>query len=90
VRKEKNAIRIDVEDTGIGIPKEQAHRVFTKFFRGDNAQLFQMSGTGLGLYVSKNIAEKHGGTLSFESNEQKGSTFTVILPIATEVKKYPM
>ncbi|MEK7085086.1 MAG: HAMP domain-containing sensor histidine kinase [Patescibacteria group bacterium] len=84
--KQGEQIRIDVEDTGIGIPREQAHRVFTKFFRGDNAQLFETSGTGLGLYVSKNIAEKHGGALSFESVENKGTTFTLTLPIPKRKK----
>lgn len=75
-------IRISVKDTGIGIPTEQQKRVFTKFFRGDNAQLFQTSGTGLGLYVAKNIAERHNGTLVFESAKGQGTTFTLTLPIA--------
>lgn len=86
VIRDRDTIRIDVKDTGIGIPADQQRRVFTKFFRGDNAQLFQTSGTGLGLYVSKNIAEKHDGTLTFESVEGRGTAFTLTLPIAKEIK----
>ncbi|MDO8600994.1 MAG: HAMP domain-containing sensor histidine kinase [bacterium] len=85
VMRDRDTIRVDVKDTGIGIPVDQQSRVFTKFFRGDNAQLFQTSGTGLGLYVAKNIAEKHGGTLTCESTEGKGTTLTLTLPIVKEV-----
>lgn len=74
-------IRVEVEDTGIGIPKDQIYRMFTKFFRTSNAMLFQTSGNGLGLYVAKNIVETHGGTLTVESTEGKGSTFTFTLPV---------
>jgi len=81
VTEEKKGIKVEVKDTGIGIPQNQLHRVFSKFFRGDNALLFQTFGTGLGLYVIKNIVEKLGGTISFTSVENKGSAFTFILPI---------
>mgnify|MGYP003394111842 CR=1 FL=1 len=74
-------IRVEVADTGIGIPKDQIHRIFTKFFRTTNAMLFQTSGNGLGLYVAKNIVETHGGTMTIESAEGKGTTFTFTLPI---------
>lgn len=73
--------KISVSDTGIGIPKTQTHRMFSKFFRAQNAQLRQTSGTGLGLYVSKNIVEKHGGTLTFESKEGEATVFTITLPV---------
>lgn len=83
VVKDKQYVTVKVADTGIGIPKEQQRRVFTKFFRAANAQLAQTSGTGLGLYVSQNIVEQHKGTLSFESKENKGTTFILSLPIPT-------
>ena len=72
--------QIKVEDTGIGIPQHQLDLVFTKFFRGDNAVLYQTSGTGLGLYLSKTIVERHNGTISVKSVEDKGSTVTVTIP----------
>lgn len=81
VTNKNNWIEVAVEDTGIGIPKNQKERMFTKFFRSRNAQLYQTNGTGLGLYVSKNIVEQHGGILWFESEEGKGSTFHFSLPI---------
>ncbi len=77
--KEKN-VYITIRDTGIGVPKEQVHRLFSKFFRADNAVRFQTSGTGLGLYVAKNIIQKHNGDISVQSNKGKGATFTISLP----------
>ena len=75
-------VRIEVEDTGVGITPPQVHRVFTKFFRADNAIRLHTSGTGLGLYVAKNIIESHGGEIAVKSEEGKGSTFSFTLPIA--------
>lgn len=72
-------IKIIVSDTGIGIPRNQLNRVFTKFFRGENALLYQTSGTGLGLYMAKNIIDRHCAAISVESEENKGTTFTVTL-----------
>lgn len=81
LRKDKEAVRIEVADTGIGMPEDQAQKVFTKFFRAENAQLLQTSGTGLGLYLAKNIVEHHGGSMFFTTKENKGSVFTFVLPI---------
>lgn len=75
-------VRFSVSDTGIGIPKAELRKVFTKFFRADNAMLFQTTGTGLGLYMVKNIIEKHGGEVMLESEERKGTTVTFTLPAA--------
>jgi len=79
--QDKNMVTVEVADTGIGMPKDQVSRVFTKFFRAQNAQLYQTSGTGLGLYLSKNIVEHHQGSISFTTKENGGSTFTFSLPI---------
>ena len=84
IRQEADRIICEVADTGIGMPEDQVSKVFTKFFRGENAQLLQTRGTGLGLYVVKNIVEHHGGSVSFTTQENKGSTFSVALPISQE------
>jgi signal transduction histidine kinase len=69
-----------VRDPGLGIRRDQQHQVFTKFFRGDAARERGISGTGLGLVLSQQTIEAHGGTLGFESDEGQGSTFWVQLP----------
>ncbi len=81
VSRDRTHVRIEVTDTGIGIPAGQLHRVFTKFFRADNAIRLHTSGTGLGLYVAKNIIEKHDGAVEVKSAEGKGSTFSLTLPV---------
>jgi len=73
-------ILVTVRDTGIGIPKRQLPRVFTKFFRGENAARMQTSGSGLGLFIAKNIIEKHGGKIWIESEEGKGTTVYFTIP----------
>jgi signal transduction histidine kinase len=82
---ENSGIKITVSDTGIGIPKGQFDRVFTKFFRGENALLFQTSGSGLGLYMIKNIIDRHCGTISVRSEENKGTIFVITLPETCKV-----
>ena len=70
-----------IKDVGIGIPKVQQDRVFSKFFRGDNVVKKQTEGTGLGLFITKNIIEAHKGKIWFESEENKGTKFCFALPI---------
>ncbi len=77
--KPKEAI-INVRDNGYGIPAAQQQRVFTKFFRADNVVTKDTSGTGLGLYLVRRIADNLGGRVWFESQEGKGSSFFVSLP----------
>ena len=76
-----NAV-IEVADSGIGIPEAEQEQIFNRFFRTSNAQLAGIPGTGLGLVVTRGIIEAHGGTLGFESTEDIGTTFRIVLPIA--------
>ena len=80
VQKKDGKVEFKITDTGIGIPEDQKHRLFSKFFRADNAMLFQTSGSGLGLYMVKNIIDRHCGSISFESVENKGTIITFTLP----------
>ena len=80
-KQDKMHIEVSVKDTGIGIPKKQQSRLFSKFFRGDNAMKKQTEGTGLGIFIVKNIVEKHGGKISVKSEENKGAEFSFTVPI---------
>jgi signal transduction histidine kinase len=86
VSKDDNFLIFDVKDNGVGIPREQHGRVFEKFFRSDNAVKYQTEGTGLGLYIAKNIVEQLGGEIWFQSIENVGSIFSFSLPIAKKEK----
>lgn len=70
-------------DNGVGIPKQQQGLLFQKFFRADNVIKLQKPGTGLGLYLAHKIVEVHKGMIKVESEEGKGSTFTIRLPFLT-------
>ncbi|MBN2016053.1 PAS domain S-box protein [Candidatus Dojkabacteria bacterium] len=72
---------IRVSDTGFGIPKYQQDKIFTKLFRADNVKAMDTTGTGLGLYIVKSIVDQANGRIWFESEENKGTTFYVQLPI---------
>jgi signal transduction histidine kinase len=74
-----SGVRVIVRDEGLGIPEDQQERIFTKFFRGD-AGATGITGTGLGLAVSREIVEAHGGSIGFDSDPSTGSTFWVELP----------
>ncbi len=69
-----------IKDNGIGIPREQQHRVFDQFFRADNVAHLDTDGTGLGLYVSKMLLEAAGCNITFSSEEGKGTTFCITIP----------
>ncbi|HYC34738.1 MAG TPA: HAMP domain-containing sensor histidine kinase [Candidatus Paceibacterota bacterium] len=77
---------IYIKDSGIGIPPQEQANMFKKFYRATNARQVHISGTGLGLYFTKLIVEKHGGKIWFESVEGRGTTFFVSLPKKSEEK----
>lgn len=72
---------LSVRDHGIGIPAHQQNRVFSRFMRADNAHAHNIGGTGLGLYLCRELVERHGGRIWFESVEGLGSTFFISLPL---------
>jgi signal transduction histidine kinase len=82
VGQEGGNAKVMVRDTGMGILEEQKDRIFTKYFRGSNAIRMETEGTGLGLFISKNIVETHGGKIWFVSQEGEGTTFSFVLPPA--------
>ena len=78
---EGRTVRVQIEDTGIGIPKEEIERIFDKFYQIDSSLSREYPGVGLGLTVSKSIVEWHGGEILAESETGVGSRFTVVLPV---------
>ncbi len=74
-------IILQVHDDGIGVPQDERHKVFTKFFRASNARKVRPDGTGIGLYMAKKVVAAHGGSIIFETRENKGSTFGFRLPL---------
>jgi PAS domain S-box-containing protein len=85
--KQKDGILVTVTDTGYGIPKEQQGKIFTKLFRADNVREKDTEGTGLGLYIVRSIVNQAGGKIWFTSEENKGTTFFVQLPLIGMKKK---
>ena len=82
-KRSPQGVRVTVRDEGLGIPSDQQDRIFTKFFRGD-AGATGITGTGLGLAVSREIVEAHGGRIGFDSDAGTGSTFWLELPDAPD------
>lgn len=78
-------VEIKISDTGVGIPKAEVGKLFSKFFRASNVIHLQTDGSGLGLFISKNIIIRHGGQVWVESEEGKGTTFTVVVPLKDEL-----
>ena len=81
VEKKPPYVEVSVTDTGIGIPKDELPKLFSKFFRASNVLKYETEGTGLGLYITKNIVEAHGGKIWAESIENRGTTFYFTLPM---------
>jgi len=83
--EQQNGIaKIQVSDTGIGIPKEQQGKIFDRFYRVEKGRSRDLGGSGLGLAIAKWVAELHKGTIEVESEPQQGTTFTVSLPLSPE------
>lgn len=80
IETEPASVVIQVKDTGIGIAPEDKKRLFTKFYRGSNVMHMETEGTGLGLFISKNIIASHGGEIWFDSEKGHGTSFFIKLP----------
>jgi signal transduction histidine kinase len=83
-RGDSNAT-IAISDRGIGIPASELGTIFSRFGRASNARRKGISGSGVGLYVSRKIVDTHGGSIAVQSSEGEGSTFTVTLPLSARV-----
>lgn len=79
-------VRFEVHDSGVGIPPDEQRRIFSKFFRASNANLMQPNASGVGLFVTKNLVEAHGGTVGFSSIEGRGTVFHFTLPVSETPK----
>ena len=84
---DKKYYYLAVKDHGIGIPKSDQDKIFTKLFRASNAQAFRTDGNGLGLYITKLILDATSSSISFSSVEGKGSTFIIQIPLTGMVEK---
>lgn len=73
--------QVEVRDTGMGIPRHQIDRLFTKFFRAENVAQLPFSGSGLGLFITRNIIVRHGGKIEVHSEEGKGTSFVFTIPM---------
>ncbi|WP_243525894.1 ATP-binding protein [Bacillus pseudomycoides] len=82
VTEHKTQIKISIQDTGEGIPKEDIPHIFERFYRVDKARSRSTGGTGLGLAIVKEIVELHGGEITVTSEVNRGSCFTISLPIS--------
>ena len=79
-KQQPSGVEISVSDTGIGISKSDQERIFDKFFRSGDYRTRQTNGTGLGLYVTMKLARLTNSSISFKSELNKGSTFTIYAP----------
>ena len=80
-KKENDYLKIAVSDQGIGINKKDLSRIFEKFYRSDSDSVRKITGSGIGLTLVKDIVESHNGTIAVESEENKGSIFTILIPL---------
>jgi signal transduction histidine kinase len=78
--EESQSAEVHIKDCGIGIPEEQQARLFARFSRASNASAHGITGTGLGLFLCRELVERHGGHIWLESEEGKGSIFAFVLP----------
>ncbi len=85
VEKQGDYLEVKVSDTGVGIPKADIAKLFSKFFRAANVIHLQTDGSGLGLFIVKSIIVRHGGQIWVDSEEGKGTTFTILVPVLAEL-----
>ena len=83
-QRERDAVRLEVTDTGVGIPEADRNRIFERFYRVDKARSRAAGGTGLGLSIVRDTVGLYGGTIAVDPNEPGGTTFTVRLPLWLE------
>jgi two-component system sensor histidine kinase SenX3 len=83
-------IAIRVRDRGVGIPSSDRRRVFQKFVRGDIARTLGVPGSGIGLAVARQIVVRHGGDISVDSAPDRGTTFSIVLPLAGTAEALPL
>ena len=86
VRRANGHIDLSVTDRGIGIPEKEQAKIFEKFFRGSHDAVRQTRGSGIGLALTRSVAEMHGGEVSVESSPGNGSTFTIRIPVRTSAE----
>ena len=91
LERREDACALAVQDQGVGIPEDQLPHIFDRFYRvpGIERQSGSNVGLGLGLYIAQKIVERHGGRIEVSSHPGSGSTFSVILPLATEAPNPP-
>ena len=77
-------LRIAVSDTGVGIPKEKLQKIFDRFYQVDGSHTREQEGTGIGLSLTKELVELHKGNIEVESEEGKGSSFLISIPLGTD------
>jgi len=85
--RENGQVKFQITDNGVGIPKVEQPRIFTKFFRASNASAMVTDRSGIGLAIAKFYIMKHGGKIGFTSREGKGSTFWFEIPVSFEENK---
>lgn len=88
-RPEGEFVRFEVQDSGVGIPPDEQPDIFKKFFRASNAALMQPYASGVGLFVAKTLIDAHGGSISFASEEGRGTVFSFTLPVSQKPRTAP-
>jgi signal transduction histidine kinase len=81
VWRDNGFVALSVADRGVGIPESEHQKIFDKFYRGSDPSVRKVRGSGIGLSITKHVAEMHGGEILVESAPGKGSTFTLKIPI---------